>query len=209
MMASKAPPSAIVCQPRDVPGLPTRNHRDEDGTLHFARRAIPDGISATLDGPTAARDPRPAMTSPPQRMRIAKLQDAQLDAVVAIDLACKQLMERAGVPASEVPARGQGSIEGQARSVERDRTPTGALVTNFRIARYDSKGNQLRPVAVRLLTTPVNDLDINDGDQVTVRGQWKNGALYADEVRNSTTGASVTPPGRFYRWLIERSSGRK
>jgi hypothetical protein len=110
---------------------------------------------------------------------------------------------------SEVPARGKGSIEGQARSVERDRTPTGALVTNFRIARYDSKGDQLRPVAVRLLTTPVNDVDINDGDQVTVRGQWKNGALYADEVRNATTGASVKAPGRFYRWLIERSSGRK
>jgi GNAT superfamily N-acetyltransferase len=50
------------------------------------------------------------MTSPPQRVRIAKLQDAQLDAVVAIDLACKQLMERAGVPASEVPARGLSGI---------------------------------------------------------------------------------------------------
>ena len=110
---------------------------------------------------------------------------------------------------SELPARGKGSIEGQARAVERDHTPTGAIVTNFRIARYDSKGNQLRPVAVRLLTTPINDIDINDGDQVTVRGQWKNGSLYANEVENSTTGASVTGPRGLYRWLIERSSGRK
>jgi GNAT superfamily N-acetyltransferase len=50
------------------------------------------------------------MTKPPHRVRIAKLQDTQVDGVVAIDLACKQLMLRAGVPASEVPARGLAGI---------------------------------------------------------------------------------------------------
>jgi len=50
------------------------------------------------------------MTKPPLRVRIAKLQDTQIDSVVSIDLACKQLMQRAGVPASELPARGLAGI---------------------------------------------------------------------------------------------------
>lgn len=50
------------------------------------------------------------MTTPPQRVRVAKLQDTQLDAVVAIDAACKQQLHRAGVPASEEPARGVAGI---------------------------------------------------------------------------------------------------
>jgi GNAT superfamily N-acetyltransferase len=50
------------------------------------------------------------MTKPPQRVRVAKLQDTQIDGVVAIDLVCKQLLQRAGVPASELPARGLAGI---------------------------------------------------------------------------------------------------
>ena len=50
------------------------------------------------------------MKAPPHKVRIAKLQDAQLDGVVAVDLACKAAMHRAGVPASEVPARGLAGL---------------------------------------------------------------------------------------------------
>jgi amino-acid N-acetyltransferase len=50
------------------------------------------------------------MTTPPQRVRVARLQDTQLDGVVAIDLACKQQLHRAGVPAAEEPARGVAGI---------------------------------------------------------------------------------------------------
>jgi GNAT superfamily N-acetyltransferase len=50
------------------------------------------------------------MNTPPQRVRIAKLQDAQLDGVVAIDLACKQQLHHAGVPAAEEPARGTSGV---------------------------------------------------------------------------------------------------
>jgi amino-acid N-acetyltransferase len=51
------------------------------------------------------------MTQPaPTKVRIAKLQDSQLDAVVSIDLACKAAMHRGGVPASELPARGLAGI---------------------------------------------------------------------------------------------------
>jgi amino-acid N-acetyltransferase len=50
------------------------------------------------------------MTTPPQRVRIARLQDTQLDGVVAIDLACKQQLQRAGVPAAEVAPRGLAGI---------------------------------------------------------------------------------------------------
>jgi amino-acid N-acetyltransferase len=50
------------------------------------------------------------MTPPPQRVRVAKLQDTQLDAVVAIDAACKQQLHRAGVPSADEPLRGLGGI---------------------------------------------------------------------------------------------------
>jgi amino-acid N-acetyltransferase len=50
------------------------------------------------------------MTKPPQRVRVTRLQELQIDAVVAIDAACKQLMLRAGVPSSEVPARGLAGV---------------------------------------------------------------------------------------------------
>jgi GNAT superfamily N-acetyltransferase len=47
---------------------------------------------------------------PPQRVRVTKLQEAQIDAVVAIDLACKDALHRAGVPAADLPARGLAGI---------------------------------------------------------------------------------------------------
>jgi amino-acid N-acetyltransferase len=50
------------------------------------------------------------MTTPPQRVRIARLQDTQLDGVVAIDAACKQQLQHAGVPVAEAPARGLAGL---------------------------------------------------------------------------------------------------
>jgi amino-acid N-acetyltransferase len=50
------------------------------------------------------------MTKPPQRVRIAKLQDLQIDGVVAIDAACKHLLHLAGIPTSEAPPRGLAGI---------------------------------------------------------------------------------------------------
>jgi len=43
---------------------------------------------------------------PPQKVRVTKLQEIQLDAVVAIDLDCKQWLHRAGVSPADAPARG-------------------------------------------------------------------------------------------------------
>jgi len=47
---------------------------------------------------------------PPQRVRVTKLQEAQIEAVVAIDLACKQGLHRAGIPEADLPARGLAGI---------------------------------------------------------------------------------------------------
>jgi amino-acid N-acetyltransferase len=52
----------------------------------------------------------PAMSKAPVRVRVSKLQETQIDAVVAIDLAAKQAMHRAGVPAADFPARGLAGI---------------------------------------------------------------------------------------------------
>ena len=54
----------------------------------------------------------------PQRVRVAKLQDSQLDAVVAIDAACTQMMHRSGVSAAEQPPRGVPGI-GEAHEAAR------------------------------------------------------------------------------------------
>jgi amino-acid N-acetyltransferase len=50
------------------------------------------------------------MSQAPQKVRIAKLQDIQIDAVVAVDLAGKAAMHKAGVPPAEAPARGLAGI---------------------------------------------------------------------------------------------------
>jgi amino-acid N-acetyltransferase len=50
------------------------------------------------------------MNKPPQRVRVTKLQESQVDDVVAVDLACKQAMHRSGVPIAEAPARGLAGI---------------------------------------------------------------------------------------------------
>ncbi|HEY3820821.1 MAG TPA: GNAT family N-acetyltransferase [Polyangiaceae bacterium] len=50
------------------------------------------------------------MNTPPQRVRVARLQDTQLDGVVAVDAACKQQLHRAGVPATEEPVRGLAGV---------------------------------------------------------------------------------------------------
>ncbi len=47
---------------------------------------------------------------PPQRVRVTKMQDAQIDGVVAIDLACKQGLHRAGVSPADLPARGLAGV---------------------------------------------------------------------------------------------------
>lgn len=50
------------------------------------------------------------MTTPPQKVRVARLQDLQLDGVVAVDAACKRDLHGAGVPAADVPPRGLAGI---------------------------------------------------------------------------------------------------
>jgi GNAT superfamily N-acetyltransferase len=50
------------------------------------------------------------MNKPPERIRVTKLQEAQVNPVVVVDAACKEAMHRAGVPAADCPARGLGGI---------------------------------------------------------------------------------------------------
>jgi GNAT superfamily N-acetyltransferase len=50
------------------------------------------------------------MSKPPERVRVTRMQDVQIDAVVGVDLACKEALHRAGVPAADLPARGLAGI---------------------------------------------------------------------------------------------------
>jgi ribosomal protein S18 acetylase RimI-like enzyme len=60
----------------------------------------------SLTVPPPAGHPRQRMSKPPpQRVRVTKLQEAQVEALVAIDRACKEGLQRAGVAAADCPAR--------------------------------------------------------------------------------------------------------
>lgn len=48
--------------------------------------------------------------APPQRVRVTKLQELQINQVVAVDRACKESLHRAGISAADVPARGLAGI---------------------------------------------------------------------------------------------------
>ena len=50
------------------------------------------------------------MNKPPERIRVTRLQEAQANAVVAIDAVCKEALHRAGVPAADFPARGLAGL---------------------------------------------------------------------------------------------------
>lgn len=86
----------------------------------------------------------------PQRVRVAKLQDAQLDAVVAIDDACKQMLHRSGVSAAEQPARGLPGIVKLTKLHDILVADADGAVVGFAVWRDESPGvAYLEDVAVK------------------------------------------------------------
>lgn len=61
---------------------------------------------------------------------------------------------------------------------------------HFRIERHDASGNRLAPVPVEMKgLTFVGAL--SNGDEVSVRGVWRDGTLRVQELTNLTTNAYV------------------
>jgi hypothetical protein len=63
-------------------------------------------------------------------------------------------------------------------------------IWTFRLERYDSNGNRLRPVQVEMRGLAFEG-SLSDGDQVRVTGRWRDGTVRADRLENLTTGALV------------------
>jgi hypothetical protein len=95
------------------------------------------------------------------------------------------------------PGRLQGGsavIAGQARGIQ-SRTESSAngeamTIWAFRIERYDSAGNRLRPVAVEMRGRGFQG-SLHEGDDVRVSGTWKDGTLRSQRIDNLTTHALV------------------
>lgn len=89
-------------------------------------------------------------------------------------------------------------VRGTARAVQQRSTggQVSTEVLSFRLERYDSKGERLRPVPVVLRGNMIVGGSriagqLNDGDEVEVRGVLQDGTLRAEAVVNLTTGAEL------------------
>jgi hypothetical protein len=61
----------------------------------------------------------------------------------------------------------------------------------FRLERYDTAGNRLRPIPVQMRAIGFDGW-LSDGDEVQVTGRWKDGTLHGSRADNLTSGAAVT-----------------
>ncbi|HEY8042426.1 MAG TPA: GNAT family N-acetyltransferase [Polyangiaceae bacterium] len=77
---------------------------------------------------------------PPQRVRVTRLQEAQIDAVVAIDRACKEAAHRAGVPAADWPVRGLAGMAALTKMHNVVAAEADGVVAGFAAWRDESPG---------------------------------------------------------------------
>ena len=109
-------------------------------------------------------------------------------------------------PASPAPAmvtgrrHGHGHVRGVARSVQLRTTEPSDEVLSFRIDQYDGAGNRVQPVGVELRHHRLGQ--VSEGEEVEVRGRWKDGTLQAERIVNLTTGAQIKGASRRARVLI-------
>jgi pSer/pThr/pTyr-binding forkhead associated (FHA) protein len=96
-------------------------------------------------------------------------------------------------PAKSIEAK-PGHILGEVRGFQ-SRTETELdrprIVWTFRLQRYDSAGNSLRPVSVQIKGFEFHG-SISDGDLVEVEGDATAGTLAVEELFNHTTDSRVT-----------------
>jgi hypothetical protein len=81
------------------------------------------------------------------------------------------------------------------QATEEQGSPT---LWNFRLERYDASGDRLPPVPVEMRGYSFSGA-MSNGDQVSLKGEWRDGTLRVQEVDNLTTSAQVR--ARSYRAL--------
>ncbi len=66
----------------------------------------------------------------------------------------------------------------------------GEEIWNFRVERYDANGNALQQIPVEMRGLSFSG-SVSNGDQVRIRGRWRDRTLRVDELDNLTTHAHV------------------
>ena len=87
-------------------------------------------------------------------------------------------------------------FRGTARNVKQSTEggQNSPVILSFRIERHDPNGDRMAPIPVELRSNMMSGSIIgvlSDGDEVRVAGEWKQGTLSVNTVRNLTTGADV------------------
>jgi hypothetical protein len=102
---------------------------------------------------------------------------------------------RDSYPPQATQRAGSAVIQGTARAVQQRSVGTQASreILSFRVEHYDSMGNRLDPLPVEMRGGPGERIvgQVNESDQVEVRGTWHNGSLRAATIINLSTGAVV------------------
>jgi pSer/pThr/pTyr-binding forkhead associated (FHA) protein len=89
-----------------------------------------------------------------------------------------------------VPRRGRAIVQGQVRGIQQRTEGESTAVWSFRIERYDPDGNRLPPIPAQMRAVAFEG-SLNEGDEVSVIGEWQAGTLHAKRVENLTTRATV------------------
>lgn len=93
-------------------------------------------------------------------------------------------------PSSQQASSKKAYAEGTARTITVETDPrTGQNAVTFRVETYDRGGNRRKPIPVRIRGVMAGD--VADGDQVRVRGPWRDGTIAAETLENLSTGATV------------------
>ncbi len=88
-------------------------------------------------------------------------------------------------------AGAEGNVADLRQRIETHRRLPTIQIVNFRLERYDERGNRLQPVPVELRGITITG-HIANGERVQVEGKYHNGTLYTDLVKNVTTGGGIS-----------------
>jgi hypothetical protein len=113
-------------------------------------------------------------------------------------------------PPNSAPRRGRadatGSVAALRQRIESHRRLPTSQIVNFRLERYDSRGNRLQPIPVEMRGITISG-HVADGERVHVTGRFHEGTLYAKKVDNLTTGGGLSTgtSSRFGRFMGRRN----
>jgi hypothetical protein len=163
-----------------------------------ARRANPTNLDQSEewgDGRPADQSPHQSApaTDPPREQRGFPSSNPTFGSV-----------PRDSYPPQATQRAGSAVVQGTARAVQQRTVGTQASreILSFRVEHYDSMGNRLDPLPVELRGGPGERIvgQLNENDQVEVRGTWRSGSLRAETIINLSTGAVVQARSAWEEW---------